>query len=73
MADQSHSRPEVHGCSVFCYDMACCACMVYVVGILGVSREAFRLTVWFNVFQVLQETVARRRRDRTAPHDFVVM
>nr|KAJ0189476.1 hypothetical protein LSAT_V11C800419470 [Lactuca sativa] len=30
-ADQSHSRPEVHGCSVIGYDMACYVCMVYVV------------------------------------------
>ena len=37
-ADQSHSRPEVHGCSVIGYDMACYACMVYVVGILGISH-----------------------------------
>ena len=37
-ADQSHSRPKVHGCSVIRYVVACYACMVYVVGILGISH-----------------------------------
>ena len=37
----------------------------------GYLTKLSGLQLWFNDFQVLQETVARRRRDRTAPHDYV--
>ena len=39
----------------------------------GYLTKLSGLQLWFYVFQVLQETVARRRRDRTAHLDFVVM
>ena len=39
----------------------------------GYLTKLSGLRLWFNVFQVLQETVARQRRDRTAPHVLCVM
>ena len=39
----------------------------------GYLTKLSGLQLWFYVFQVLQETVARRRRDRTAPRVYVVM
>ena len=39
----------------------------------GYLTKISGLQLWFNVFQVLQETVERQRRDRTTRHVYVVM
>ena len=40
------------------------------ISILGVAPEALGLTFFSLLFQVLQEIMATRRRDRTAPHPY---
>ena len=59
---------------VLCSDMIWHVVRVWYMWLVfwGYLTKLSGLQLWFNVFQVLQETVARQRRDRTAPHDYVL-
>ena len=62
---QGRKSPETHGPEGRGLEGRICG---WYFGGISLSFRAY--SCGLNVFQVLQETVARRRRDRTAPHVF---